>query len=182
MSWREAGGQAGAQGGAELAALLASHPADAQLTLASRAAFWPPSSLQRILRGTFAFPLDVPLSPGVKQLLRGMLQPEPARRWSLDACQRHPWCLVDGAADAADAAADPTTEQQQRPRSPRGLQDEAELRAIVAAARTLGSDTFSDYSDATMYGGAGSQPDLAGLERAAASAAAAAAAAPASSP
>lgn len=57
---------------------------------------------EKVCRAELSFPAD--LGGGARDLLRRMLEPDPAARLGLDAVRAHPWCAARVAGEAAAAA------------------------------------------------------------------------------
>ena len=48
--------------------------------------------LERILAVDYHFPASIPVSEACKDLLRHILVADPAKRYSIQDIQKHPWC------------------------------------------------------------------------------------------
>ena len=49
--------------------------------------------LERILAVDYNFPTSIPVSPECKDLLSRILVADPAKRYTIEAIQAHPWCV-----------------------------------------------------------------------------------------
>lgn len=52
-----------------------------------------PSFAQKVVKGDYPVPADIPVSPNCLGLLKGILVPDPKARMSMTDIKQHPWFL-----------------------------------------------------------------------------------------
>ena len=52
-----------------------------------------PSFAQKVVRGDYPVPAEIPVSPNCLGLLKGILVPDPKARMSMTDIKQHPWFL-----------------------------------------------------------------------------------------
>ena len=60
--------------------------------------------LERILAVDYHFPASIPVSEACKDLLRHILVADPAKRYSIQDIQKHPWCVPAAHPSSSDTA------------------------------------------------------------------------------
>ena len=60
--------------------------------------------LERILAVDYHFPASIPVSEACKDLLRHILVADPAKRYSIQDIQKHPWCVPAAHSSSSDSA------------------------------------------------------------------------------